>query len=68
MLTNTASPDDPILEPICMPGRSVVYCAESSVMMQRGTRTPRLMIDQSAIVWKPALMPQPKVGQQLLNF
>ena len=68
MLMSNQSPDDLILEPICMPGRSVLHCIESPLMFSEVTGQKRLMVDQSALIWVPKADPCPSVGQNLLDF
>ena len=68
MLLSNHSPDDPVLEPICMPGRSVIFCRDSTVLFNKETNRPRLVVDQSAIVWTAPAAPQPHIGHNLLSF
>lgn len=68
MLMNNSNPKDPLLEPLALPGRSLVVCAESSVWKEKTTGAPRLIADQSAIVWKAPKTPVPNLGENLLSF
>ena len=68
MLLSNHSPDDPVLEPMCMPGRSVIFCHDSTVLFNKETNKPRIVVDQSAIVWTAPVSPQPQIGQNLLSF
>lgn len=67
LLSNT-SPDDPILDPICMPGGSVIFCGSSTVLFRVGTNEPRMVIDQSGLVWTAPRTIAPAVGVNLLSF
>jgi hypothetical protein len=68
MLASNSNPDDPILEPICLPGRSVVFCTFSSVLFEKTTKAPRIVVDQTAMVWKAPKAPLPQIGQNLSAF
>lgn len=69
MLVTNHDPDDPILEPICMPGRSEIFCVESEVLVHKGENgLPRIVIDQKKLLWKAPPKPVPAIGQNLLNF
>jgi len=68
MLLSNHSPDDPVLEPMCMPGRSVIFCRDSTVLFNKETDRPRIVVDQSAIVWTAPVAPQPQIGHNLLSF
>jgi hypothetical protein len=68
MLRSNNSPDDPIIQPICTPGRSVLRMTESTVWFDASTKRPRMIIDQSAIIWKSNDIAPPSVGQNLLSF
>ena len=68
MLVSNNQPGDPITEPICTPGRCVLICKNSPVLMHTQTNKPRIIIDQSAIVWKGESAPVPSVGENLLSF
>ena len=68
MLLSNHTPDDPVLEPMCMPGRSLIFCAQSDVMVHKEPKRPRIIVNQSAIIWQGAVAPKPSVGQNLLSF
>ena len=68
MLLSNHTPDDPVLEPLCMPGRSVVFCKLSPSLVNKTTGKPRVMVDQSAIMWTAPSAPQPSIGQNLYSF
>jgi hypothetical protein len=68
MLVCNHSPDDPLLDPLCMPGRSMLVCKQAPEMLHEETKQPRLVVDQSAIVWTGQSTPQPVVGQNLYSF
>jgi hypothetical protein len=67
-LVSNHTPDDPVLEPICMPGRSVIFCKLSPTLVNKETRQPRVLVDQSAIVWTAPTPPQPAIGANLYSF
>jgi hypothetical protein len=68
MLVSTNNRDDPIIEPICLPGRSVLFCVPSRVLINKETGRPRMVVDQTAIVWNAPRAPQISIGQNLLSF
>jgi hypothetical protein len=69
MLVTNHDPDDPILEPICMPGRSEIFCVESELLVHKGENgLPRIVVDQKKLLWKAPPKPVPSIGQNLLNF
>jgi hypothetical protein len=67
MLRNNHHPDDPLLQPICLPSRSLLFCKPSATHVD-STGAPRVVVDQTALLWTPAARLQPAVGQNLLNF
>ena len=68
MLLNNGTPGDLVTEPICMPGRSVLFCVDSTTLVHKETRRPRIQVDQSALVWTAPRAPTPQIGQNLLAF
>lgn len=68
VLVANHDPDDPILEPICMPGKSEIFCVESELFVHKDNDLPRIVIDQSKLLWKAPPKPIPTIGQNLLNF
>lgn len=68
MIASNSNPDDPILEPICLPGRSVLFCTFSAVLFNKQSGRPRIVVDQNAIIWKAQKAPLPQIGQNLMAF
>ncbi len=68
MLLSNHTPDDPVLEPICMPGCSVIFCKQNDALLNKETQQPRIVVDQSAITWTAPAPPQPSIGQNLFSF
>jgi hypothetical protein len=64
----TDKPEDPVLDPVCLPGRSHLICKEDPTFTHAETKQPRLVVDQSVVIWKKPTIPVPEVGQSLLNF
>lgn len=68
MLVTNHDPEDPVLEPVCLPSSSMLFCTESDVFVHKDSGKPRLVIDQSAIIWKAPVLLVPSIGQNLLSF
>jgi hypothetical protein len=68
MLLTSHMADDPLYGPMVLPSESAIFVTNSDVLFHKTKKEPRLVVDQSALVWTGKTMPIPQIGQNLLSF